>query len=240
MSSSSFFQKQEYHPVADEEQLANDETLQHAASPTHPDSSLKKFISIILCSLVITALCGASFFVGTSYGKYEPSIQNVDDVMSQPGSIPRPFLYNGLFSSPPSNSTDGAWLELFPPKKGFLNHLTVDKQRGSFAVFHQLHCLQSVRLGYYTALSAMNQSRQLTDEEMRLEFVGSPTHVRHCIDYIRQSLMCHADTNIEPVVQEQNSVVGFGSTHYCRNYDALKERVAALQRLEENANTDVA
>ncbi|KAI0448093.1 hypothetical protein F4803DRAFT_496473 [Xylaria telfairii] len=52
-----------------------------------------------------------------------------------------------------------------------------------------------------------------------------PAHVRHCIDYLRQSLMCHADTNLEPVRKDLGGVTGFGSEHKCRDFDKLKDWV---------------
>ena len=50
---------------------------------------------------------------------------------------------------------------------------------------------------------------------------GDPRHVRHCLDYLRQAIMCHADTNIEPVIPELGGAKGFGVGHRCRNYDEL-------------------
>jgi hypothetical protein len=61
---------------------------------------------------------------------------------------------------------------------------------------------------------------------MSHEFSGShvnPAHVRHCIDYLRQSLMCHADTNIEPVVERLDGVKGFGSVHQCRDFNSVMD-----------------
>ena len=49
-----------------------------------------------------------------------------------------------------------------------------------------------------------------------------PAHVRHCIDYLRQSLMCHADTNLEPIIEELGGATGFGSEHKCRNFEKIK------------------
>ena len=50
-----------------------------------------------------------------------------------------------------------------------------------------------------------------------------PAHVRHCIDYLRQSLMCHADTNLEPIIEELGGATGFGSEHKCRNFEKIKD-----------------
>lgn len=49
-------------------------------------------------------------------------------------------------------------------------------------------------------------------------------HIRHCIDYLRQSLMCHADTNLEPIIRDMG-VSGFGTEKQCRNFSRLAEWV---------------
>ena len=49
----------------------------------------------------------------------------------------------------------------------------------------------------------------------------SPAHIRHCIDLIRQSLMCNADTTIEVKDEEINGVRGFGTLHQCKNWRGL-------------------
>jgi hypothetical protein len=47
-------------------------------------------------------------------------------------------------------------------------------------------------------------------------------HVRHCIDYLRQSLMCAADGTLEPVDAGLGGVTGWGEKRKCGDYDALK------------------
>jgi hypothetical protein len=50
-------------------------------------------------------------------------------------------------------------------------------------------------------------------------------HTMHCYDYLRVSLLCAADTTLEPFrsrfdgMTPGDSVDGFGSTHQCRNFD---------------------
>lgn len=42
-----------------------------------------------------------------------------------------------------------------------------------------------------------------------------------CIDYLRQSLMCHADPSIEPVDWAAGGVTGWDTRRHCRDYGAL-------------------
>lgn len=47
-------------------------------------------------------------------------------------------------------------------------------------------------------------------------------HVRHCIDYLRQSLLCHADANLEMPNMEAGGVTGFGFERQCRDIKQLR------------------
>ena len=55
--------------------------------------------------------------------------------------------------------------------------------------------------------------------EEDLPMMASPIHIEHCIDLLRQSLMCQADTTIE--ISEHGGVTGFGTKHQCRDFDQL-------------------
>ena len=60
---------------------------------------------------------------------------------------------------------------------------------------------------------------------------GGAYHVRHCFDYLRQTIQCAADTNIEPGNLELGGVTGWGVGRVCRDFDEVK-RIAAEWRLE--------
>lgn len=47
-------------------------------------------------------------------------------------------------------------------------------------------------------------------------------HVRHCLDYLRQSLMCAADSTLEPVEPDLNGVTGWTVERTCRSYTDVK------------------
>jgi hypothetical protein len=75
-------------------------------------------------------------------------------------------------------------------------------------VFHQLHCLSYLIEHYQQGYAGVN----LTDE---VAF-----HSAHCFNYIRQALMCNADTTLEGMTEEGP---GEGTEHECIDYDALLE-----------------
>ena len=56
-----------------------------------------------------------------------------------------------------------------------------------------------------------------------------PSHMRHCIDLLRQTLMCHADTTVEVVDEKINGVHGFRTEHQCGNWQQLIDWTSEVQ-----------
>jgi len=79
---------------------------------------------------------------------------------------------------------------------------------GQFAVsaFHQLHCLNMIVKSYFSALG--NHDHDVV-------------HTKHCLGYIRSSIICAADSALEPWKDKLKGVDGFGSMHMCRDFDEL-------------------
>jgi CTP-dependent riboflavin kinase len=73
-------------------------------------------------------------------------------------------------------------------------------------VFHQLHCLSYIAEHYQQGYGGTN----LTEEVAH--------HTSHCFNYLRQGIMCSADTTLEGETKEGP---GEGSVHECVDYDAL-------------------
>ena len=49
------------------------------------------------------------------------------------------------------------------------------------------------------------------------------SHMQHCFDYIRQALICAADPTLEKRNDTISGVKGWGTTHQCRDFEALKK-----------------
>ncbi|KAL8761568.1 MAG: hypothetical protein Q9184_002333 [Pyrenodesmia sp. 2 TL-2023] len=134
--------------------------------------------------------------------------------------------------------------------RGFIQNPAIGPNKMGVAVYHQLHCLvctppslslslpfsrtpqlplptilhlptnrhnhrhpqDALRRGYYTARNETTtpSGKHHTD----------PAHIRHCIDYLRQSLLCAADTNMEPVDDELGGITGWGPRK-CRDIKFL-------------------
>ncbi|KIM97467.1 hypothetical protein OIDMADRAFT_204249 [Oidiodendron maius Zn] len=74
------------------------------------------------------------------------------------------------------------------------------------SVFHQLHCLSYIVQHYQTAFDGVNLTKEVAH------------HSAHCFDYLRQSIMCAADTSLEGKTE---AGPGWGSDHQCKDYDAV-------------------
>lgn len=113
-----------------------------------PAKSRLASATFVISALVLAAI---SFLAGRYYTQLEQRSQGGNAVqpisLSDPrhfsGSLPTPFKYNRTFSSAPSPETDTSWDSIFPRHGGFFNNTEAGMKRGTFAVFHQLHCLVS-------------------------------------------------------------------------------------------------
>ena len=74
---------------------------------------------------------------------------------------------------------------------------------------------------YYASL---NSPLELDVREEHSKHKDHSVHVRHCLDYLRQSLMCAADTNLETYNYEVDGVRGWGVKR-CRDYDGVVDFV---------------
>ncbi|KAI1106627.1 hypothetical protein F4804DRAFT_299994 [Jackrogersella minutella] len=84
---------------------------------------------------------------------------------------------------------------------------TSDGPAYMMSVFHQLHCLSYVVEHYQRGYGGA----ALTGEVAR--------HSAHCFDYLRQSVLCAADANLEG--DNPDAGPGWGSNHQCVDYDAV-------------------
>ena len=65
----------------------------------------------------------------------------------------------------------------------------------------------------------MNEQRIIKDDTMPQ--MAHPRHFGHCIDLIRQALMCQPDLTVEVKNETIRGVKGFGTAHQCKNWEEL-------------------
>lgn len=136
---------------------------------------------------------------------------------------PVTFQPHYYYGGEPGKKTDEMWQRLSPPGDGIVevpneftvhlpaslpapNHPATHKVYG-VSMFHQLHCLNFLRFAYYPE----------TVEDMLADEIVA--HRDHCLDYIRQAIMCAGDSTFEPLTMV--GINGMGATHQCRNFDRI-------------------
>ncbi|KAF9218576.1 hypothetical protein BS17DRAFT_525474 [Gyrodon lividus] len=119
------------------------------------------------------------------------------------------------------------WSTLIPPRNGWV-HLGPEGRPFAISLYHQLHCLSGIRSAI---LRAQAQACNATD------FTPSfLSHANHCFNYIRQTLLCHADTTLESTqkIIRPNGKLGFVASgvnilHRCRDWTQVRSFVERLQ-----------
>ncbi|KAI0098116.1 hypothetical protein F4776DRAFT_532112 [Hypoxylon sp. NC0597] len=151
------------------------------------------------------------------------------------GSVLRTYIGEPAYYAKDLNTSREAWMSLFPPGMGYVSMENI-KDAGDIprifqdmstdgsgrfcvAAFHQLHCLFLIYTDFRRALGgelAHVDAHSLHD-----------THSLHCFDYLRESIICAADSALEPFRSpfdggtQGNGVDGFGSVHQCRDFKQL-------------------
>ncbi|KAE8369713.1 hypothetical protein BDV27DRAFT_152794 [Aspergillus caelatus] len=87
-------------------------------------------------------------------------------------------------------------------------------------MFHQLHCLKWLRDRYWELEGVVESSMDVPQRQ---------AHSDHCIDYLRQVIMCHGD--ITPISFEWNNGIDaylahHSTPHMCRNFNSIYEWAA--------------
>ncbi|KAJ3738335.1 hypothetical protein EV360DRAFT_7562, partial [Lentinula raphanica] len=114
------------------------------------------------------------------------------------------------------------WSSLFPKGHGFIK-LPISESQSSehsfyaISMYHQIHCLNGFRHLVASAFTAGNVSQHNLD------------HATHCLSYLRQLLLCHADVALEPAHLAETinggqtqAVYGEGTMHICHDWSQVR------------------
>ncbi|KAJ9218319.1 hypothetical protein DTO166G4_185 [Paecilomyces variotii] len=174
------------------------------------------------------ALAGAALWVcglvmGVIIARHFLPSTNCSSTSDLPGTIPKIPLSDwtkqhvhhdtAFEAAPPPSEPDTVWNAIIPNGLGYIKHPELAPELSVVGVIHQLHCLYLVRRAYYSTAS--------NNEDFDFNIDRAP-HVAHCFDYLRQSLMCAADANLEPATQMINNNPNWGFDRQCRSYEEVK------------------
>ncbi|KAF3765436.1 hypothetical protein M406DRAFT_355917 [Cryphonectria parasitica EP155] len=206
-------------------------------------------VGVLLCTGILGACVGAFVrgrFADWDAGcaeytaKHSPVIQDVDvkyDTQLFNGSLMKEDIYR----QGAGPEVDAAWEALgvdyraaiISDEEGRMSGLTsahvqrAEKYGGGFFVnvegLHHLHCLNLLRKSLYynyDHYKAMGM-HAFANEDYILRL-----HVSHCLDTIRQVLMCNVDTGMLGQVwydqQDAKAFPDFNTEHTCKNYDEIR------------------
>lgn len=99
---------------------------------------------------------------------------------------------------------DAQWDSIVPENGGIV-HMGQERRPFMPSMFHQLQCLKIIRIAYLQVNSTAAQTADLT--------------AQHCLNYLRQMILCRADLNLEQVIGEHFHTVHFRREQTCRNWE---------------------
>jgi hypothetical protein len=97
-------------------------------------------------------------------------------------------------------------------------------------MFHNLHCVNAVRIELSKTL--YNGSSDGGDyhqhEQLPASLTGpgwKATHLEHCLDRLRQAVMCHGDLTPSPLYTFKGYHVALGRSgeHTCRKFEPIRQ-----------------
>ncbi|KAL1607979.1 hypothetical protein SLS60_002918 [Paraconiothyrium brasiliense] len=170
------------------------------------------------------------------FGVFSPAM-NVVEYREVEFKLPSPVnssKYVGV-----SQDVNNAWLDIayvpdqmvsvndFPKLKKPTDSLKVSDPKSDetgyrvgLEVFHQLQCLNLLRMATYPEHYTKLQS----DESSKPEEVRA--YLDHCVEILRTKLMCASDVSVftyHAMPGKQAPVPDYDSKHVCRNFDKIKQ-----------------
>ncbi|KAI1092133.1 S-adenosyl-L-methionine-dependent methyltransferase [Rostrohypoxylon terebratum] len=114
--------------------------------------------------------------------------------------------------------------------KTVLVGLLIDEMRHGFYVLHDQVIAYSEMIGDHQVRSQSDWA----ERGKRALQEHSLSHIRHCIDLLRQSLMCNADLTIELKDEELGGVTGFGTIRMATSQVIDTVGVSQLEQLAQD------
>ena len=93
-------------------------------------------------------------------------------------------------------------------------------------------------MAYWTSNESSGNKHEVKADSQELE-VPKPVHVRHCIELLRNSIMCQPDLTVEVKNEELGGVTGFGTEHQCKDWDGLQSWITDWETWEPDSKLDV-
>ncbi|KAG6004626.1 hypothetical protein E4U21_000902 [Claviceps maximensis] len=183
-----------------------------------------RFYWIVICLVLLCEglLAGLAVVIRQKRG-LETTAAAIPAWLPPEESVHTIFQSDELYVGEQRPESEKAWKALMPEGMGIVTvrnttslpalprlDQSMNEQNAMVSVYHQLHCLYRTRTGYFKAVAG-----NISDDDLG--------HLSHCWDYLRQSIMCSADTTLEWMgsTPDQDGTTGWGYQHTCKDWSAL-------------------
>ncbi|KFZ13591.1 hypothetical protein V502_06531 [Pseudogymnoascus sp. VKM F-4520 (FW-2644)] len=226
----------------------NSQSSTDSEVPSRPGCR-SRFSSKVSRYIVIFILCWnvvASIYIATLLGtRFLVCKSGTSSIVHS--FLPTPEYRNVIlpleeqYLEPPSDESDAAWNGMLPNGDGFFiieNPKEYGLQIGlpsrtgkgdtKFGTVwsHQHHCLIIMREEYWKLLRNQSDLVGLEEDPNWMDNNKWAKHVNHCYDYIRKTILCNMDMNIEypvPVKGQPPHISGNGVLRTCKNTEPVFE-----------------
>ncbi|KAH8129504.1 hypothetical protein ACSS6W_002068 [Trichoderma asperelloides] len=222
----------------------------------------KPLLKSVCVLFILMVACGLSFLAGTwvptrhptidgacakHTNRWSPLIRDVE-IRYTSKEFNGSFMNENIYRQEGSPEVDEAWEDLgvdyragvISYEDGLASGLGTSfvqrakKYGGGFLVnvegLHHLHCLNLVRKALYFNY---DRYKELGEHAFLNEEYILRRHITHCLDTVRQALMCHIDTGVLGQVwinpEEPTAFPDFRTKHTCKNYEDIREWAKHLQ-----------
>ncbi|KAL4899983.1 hypothetical protein BDW74DRAFT_183120 [Aspergillus multicolor] len=206
------------------------------------------FITLAIIAIILSISVVA--FVEGRNGESERSRVRVSAPIMQFPMTTRTFLETPSFENLTTEAQiSAAWGDYGLPSYGFItlsspgkfnlppNEDVVPGATNAYmiSVYHQLHCLKALHVALLPVIvgaergGAEDVAVHQSDENQAPGASHSGfehNHIEHCLDYLRQAVMCAGDVTLEPPDQRpqegKSPLQGWGVEHRCRSWEGIE------------------
>ncbi|KAJ8064631.1 hypothetical protein OCU04_006957 [Sclerotinia nivalis] len=198
----------------------------------------KKYVTAIGLHLCIFLLYSLAILSYLKYHTSKSKISLSEMSFNQEELLVNPQYFglaeSSIYAGAPSTDLDNAWQDLLSginirvsqAELERTNQTSVQLQNSQdrlawLEAFHQLHCVKFVRQAIYS-----NHYFPDVSGDERTHWL---LHADHCVELLRQAVMCHADTSLmtfEWTSENEKPMLKLdGPKHTCVNWDDLRLKV---------------
>ncbi|KAF2205680.1 hypothetical protein GQ43DRAFT_406962 [Delitschia confertaspora ATCC 74209] len=210
-----------------EEKLLEDNVCNQKSNRKEEKKGLHARVILLLCAHIIIATIYMTILYFWLKNKSRASL--IYSPAQSALKFEKRFFYAELndtnpYKGPPSPELDAAWNDLLAPtairvseetmKRINRTSIRIKDGSGYFVtldVYHQLHCLKYLRHYVHPEYYTINEP-------------NIAEHVDHCLDTLRQYIMCNADVALNTYTWKPNYARPwpvFTTEHECVNWEAL-------------------